>query len=1099
MGTAQSKPTVIMDARKFVRYINNGAASKLRFFEEAVERMGAQVGKNLRLASLDATSIMFEDVDKNTYYLADVKKANRGRVDVDNIRQIQIIEEEKSNQFNKNCRDLVEAICGGNLKQADRVFTKIEGQRYQSKVIPESGWITLKDGIARRVRASNRIVSDNHIDNIVKLFTESVRDNVEMDRGRIVRGTLSDGTQKFIIPINEYTRRRLVAHKMRSIAEQAYKSDAFKKFVLRIGSLMCEGNVKESCNTAAKFLREEQEFCLLTRNGMRYLVENTLASQGEFNSFLSKDITNVIFRTNLAVNRHAIVESWTKAAQKAQNASLLTNINILSESKNFEDDHNEFLNIVFNEELDIQQARAKAYRTCLKVIAGVIPELEDDDEETTASVDELNELIERLSGAEADTDAILQAEELLANISDSLIDNIQSLEGFDREPGEEGSSGEEEEEGSQLFPMVEVGEEEEEEEGGMPPGEEGEEEGGMPPMPPGPGEELPLAADAEHPGRSKKISDMNLTGLLEHVENWRLNGELYLNKFGYDKCTKQLNNYVKQCMKLGPSTNIIREHFENMRQRMFDTNGHELLEDMDNDPYLNSLTVALNGPNKILHSDNNNDPERDPDFIGRKVSESKLDRDYYQSIIEAEKPYGSARVPSGISDPATDPLRMDDLQGSGIAGKSTQKSDGRSAGGEAGGYQAKQRGSGLAGKGMKPVDGRKGNHSTSGSAGGSLRMDDMQSGGGVQSKGLHSSDGRKGSVGSSETSSESAIPVSGGDPATTKGGYSSVGLSMGKDFQGTGGKGSVTGKSIANTDGVSGDGAKSAKGYEASGGPTAVSIRMDELHGKDGIADETPSGNHPGDTGKVGSDGGTKKISGGGDMGILQGKEGVAEDFSPEHIAELIDLMEQTLCPHGKEACPEDCTCDMTCLCKQAMNEEEEGGGKVPPEFLENIICNDCNNKKKECTCEEPASEAQYKGPSYKKIGYKRSSINPMEDMQQDPSNLVETDDDFGAGSLGDTEVLSDEDIVVIAGKPDKVAKALADILPGLGGGKVPELEPGDITGEEMPDIGEMPESEPEGLEGLEGLEGEADEEADEEVMGAAFEEGEAEEEELED
>ena len=41
--------------------------------------------------------------------------------------------------------------------------------------------------------------------------------------------------------------------------------------------------------------------------------------------------------------------------------------------------------------------------------------------------------------------AILQAEELLASISDSLIDNIQSLESFDHEPGEEETEEEEHE------------------------------------------------------------------------------------------------------------------------------------------------------------------------------------------------------------------------------------------------------------------------------------------------------------------------------------------------------------------------------------------------------------------------------------------------------------------------------------------------------------------------------------------------------------------------------------------------------------------------------------------------------------------------------
>jgi hypothetical protein len=413
MSSKATNAPVIMDARKFVRQINNSASSKLKFFEEAVVRMGQSAGKSLRLTSLDNTNVIYEDVDKNQYYLADIKKGTRGRVHFENIRPIQIVEEDKASQFQKNVKELVENICSGELTTADKIFNKIEGQRFRSKVIPESGWITPRDGISRHVPVSTRIVKDDHVANIIRLFTEAVKDDVEVEKGRIIRGTLADHEQKFVIPINEYTRRRLVAFKMRECASNAYKSSAFQSLVLECASLVCEGKVEDAVKLAARFLKEEQEFSLLDPRKMHALVENALATRCQFNTMLAADLSKLFYKTNAKVNHDTILEAWTKMARKAEHAGLLTNVNILSESDDFEGDYATFLDIVFNEELNVQDARSKAYRTTLRVIGSILPDMESEDgEDVSASVDELNELVERLSGPEPDTDAVLQAEEL---------------------------------------------------------------------------------------------------------------------------------------------------------------------------------------------------------------------------------------------------------------------------------------------------------------------------------------------------------------------------------------------------------------------------------------------------------------------------------------------------------------------------------------------------------------------------------------------------------------------------------------------------------------------------------------------------------------
>lgn len=1010
---SQTAP-VVMDARKFVRQVNNSAAAKLKFFEESVAQMGKSVGKNLRLTSLDTTNVIYEDVDKNTYYIADISKGNRGKVHLENIRPIQIVEEDKATQYHKNVGDLVDAICEGQLTQADKIFNKIESQRFRAKVIPESGWITLKDGVARHVPVSTRIVREDHASNIIRLFTEATRDDVEVDKGRIIKGTLSDSHEKFIIPINEYTRRRLVAHKMKEAAENAYKSHAFQNLVMECAALMCEGKIGDAVKVSAKFLKEEQEFCLLNRKGMRKLVEGAMATRAQFNSMLAGDVAKLLYKTNLKVNRASILEAWTKMAQKSEAAALLTNVNILSESEDLEEDYEKFLGLVFNEEMDIQTARAKAYRTTLRVIASILPDLEDEEgEEVSASVDELNELIERLSGGEPDTDAILQAEELLAGISDSLIDSVQDLEGFDAVPGEEEEGMEGEEEG-ELVPLPEVGAGEEEEEGmedeGLPPGPPGEEEeeiGGPPPPP-------PMESIQK---RLVPVERMNTSKLLEELEDWRIHGDSFLREYGYDQCYTDMERYIKRCIELGPSANVIRENFETMRTRMVDT-GSEVLDDLDeDDPYSESVIAALNGSDKLLESNNPTDPERDPNFWGSQEKElsfeERINQSYRHTFAEGEQPW---EMSGGLSDAGG--LRMDDLRGGGgVADKSPSKSDGRSSGGQAAGYHASQKGTGVAKKGAKPVDGRKGEHSTSGSAGGSTRMDDKQGGGGVQSQGVGSTDGRSGSKQAS-TQSEStkgAGDTSGGNPALQKGGYSSVGLSMGKDFQGSG-KGGVVPKTLKHGDGASGDGANSAKKYEASGGLSGSGHDMSEFQGGDGVEDDSLDSDPHKGQGKVKSDGGLKASKKGGDMSHNQGSEGVAESLTPERIAALIAEMEE------KDPCTK-CECEpCECEVSEAMDK-----------------CSTCNKPTFACKCEgdsssddkpdtppsdddEAKSEAQYKGSSrkYHHPGYEKSKL---------ASEAVER-------------------VAAFIGTPDSVAAAVDQALSGLDLGD--DLG-GDDLGGEMP------------------------------------------------
>lgn len=1007
---------IVMDARKFVRHINNGAAAKLRFFEEAVQRMGKNVNRNLRLTSLDSSSIIYEDVDKNAYYVADIAKAGRGRVSFDNIRQIQVVEEEKANQFNQNCMSLVEAVCNEDFKSADKVFSKIESQRFRNRVIPESGWMTLKDGIARHIPVNRQIVKEDHARNIINLFKEATQDTVKVDRGKIVSCTISDDTNKFVIPVNEYTRRRIIARKMRTVAENAYKSGAFSDLVVEVASLICENRVSQAVKLASKFLREEQEFCMLDSDGMQELVENALATRCEFNSMLANDTATLLHRTNLRVNRDSIVEAWSRMAQKAENANLLNNVSVLAESDNFESDHDKFLDIVFNEEADVQASRAQAYLTAIKVIAAALPDLGDEDEELSSSLDELDELMARLRDPEPDTDAVQQAEELLASLSDNLVDQVHSLENFDADPGDEDElGGEDEDEDGEMLELPEVeGDEEEEEEdlGGI----EAEE---APPM----GEE-PMGGEGMPESYASKftpVEQMSIADLNEELESWQIYGDTYLAEDGYADCFDQMDRYIGRCIEVGPKASMIREQFESMRDRMVMTGDEILSEDESiEDLYSRSVQVAL-GDEAV-----SSDPEADPNFWSDQIrSESRINRNY-RHILAEEQP---GTMSGGLR--GADGLSMRDLQGEGgVESRGTRHVSGRDgsgadtadgyemSGGLSGkGHEMDQSGGGVQSKGLRSADGRKGDGAETGddyemsgglSGAGSLRMDDLQGGGGVQSKSLGHSDGRRGR-GAGQMDEEAGVAA---------GGPSSAGERM-SDLQGGGG---VQNKSVHKGK-HGGQGASASENYTASGGLRDAGLRMDDLQGGDGVEDSGMDSA----LGKSRNEGSLTEPASGGDasgMGKGQGGGGVkpekgkgfAESMTIENIAAMIEgeQLDEEWGPgnplydhqHGGGKDKKDKKDKNGANGTNGTNGDSKGGhdqdGDKKPD-KDGDGKPDWADKDDDSKDKDP-EEAQYKGPSkkYHSPGYEKSRLaaegkgfaEDISDLDSILDALTESDDE---------------------------------------------------------------------------------------------------------
>jgi len=607
-GTDQNTnpASLTMDARKFLRAINTSAQARIVFFEDSIKAIGQKVNKNFRLTSLDVNSLIFEDVDQNHYYHADLSRKSGGKIEISNIRPITIVDEQKSESFEKHCHDLVECLSRDDFKGADKAFRTIEVQRFRPSVIPNNGWVTTRDGAAHYIAVESNSGKVN-IPAITEAFCEAISEFVELDEdGKVLRCEFPESGEKFDIPINEMTRRRLVAHHMKSVAESAWRSDSYKKLIENIAGNVSVGNVQRSVQLAAKFLKENQEFSLLTADETKRLVDNALASTGQFSSILAEDVATLLYRTNLKVNKDDICESWEKTALKAENAELLHSAKLLESSNNFAADYDAFLGKILNEGLDVQSARAKAYLTTLKVINSIIAKMEGKED----LANQVESMIAELEEPEPSTEIILEAEQLLCSIPDTLVDRIVTLENYTEIPGlDEGpaAGGPAEPAGAAVSlpskgggggglgggglgglggpggpgggpggpgggpagapgaPGLEGGEEEEEE-GKKPPGEE--EEG------------LPESKKI----KAAVIEEMTLQQLSSELDHWKTDGHIYLAEDGFDDCNRQFARYIKRCEELDASQ--LREQFESLRNVMIET-GEDVIDDSvdSSDPY----------------------------------------------------------------------------------------------------------------------------------------------------------------------------------------------------------------------------------------------------------------------------------------------------------------------------------------------------------------------------------------------------------------------------------------------------------------------------------------------------------------------------------
>ena len=422
---------VIMDSRRFLSSLNDSVQAKVGFIESKISQMGKSIGKNWKLAALRNTNLYIEecDQDHNQFYQADYKRLKGGKIVVENIKPVHIVEGEKSKLFLESCYDLVNAIESNDQKGMANAFSRMASQRFSSRAIPVSGKVRTRDGVVRTINVQTDIKFDESTKaTLVDLIVESLKDQVTIKDGLVVEGRFTDGTP-LRLPVTKWSKHKVVARTMREAAQNAYWSRGFQNRVYQIAQLLHEDKVDDAVKAIAPFLKEYEEFTLLTREQVKTLVENALATNGIFNQQLCDNTALLMYRTNLKVNKDTILTEWRRIAKASQHPTLLENTNILARAKNFEVAADRFLQLVF-EAMSNRDVTAEALATTLEVLKERTPKIKESSELSS----KLDDLINRLKGKEFDDNSIYEAEDFIATVQEELTMG-EDLQNFDEVPG----------------------------------------------------------------------------------------------------------------------------------------------------------------------------------------------------------------------------------------------------------------------------------------------------------------------------------------------------------------------------------------------------------------------------------------------------------------------------------------------------------------------------------------------------------------------------------------------------------------------------------------------------------------------------------------
>jgi len=245
------------------------------------------------------------------------------------------------------------------------------------------------------------VVSEDTVELVVESITKLMQDNVIVEGNQVVGARIGDIDLK--LPVTETMRRCSVAKEMKVVAESAWQSPRFQKFISNVAGMVSNSMIREAVAESTKFLKEYQEFSLLNLTEMESLVSDALATMNQYNPVLVENAALLLYKTNTQANKKDILGAWEKTARVANDSTLLEDVYNLSKSEDFNNDYQEFLHKVIVEGTKIPEDFLEKFLLVLKKMLKDEIESMEDREEEGIEADETSSTINDLLGNEEES------------------------------------------------------------------------------------------------------------------------------------------------------------------------------------------------------------------------------------------------------------------------------------------------------------------------------------------------------------------------------------------------------------------------------------------------------------------------------------------------------------------------------------------------------------------------------------------------------------------------------------------------------------------------------------------------------------------------
>lgn len=324
--------------KKFLRTINSGMPSTIKYFKDKIKSIGEKTNRNLELTTVNGSTIIFEDIDKNAYYQGKIYRAESGSIsEIKDIEKLEIYDEHRGKLLSEAYDNLIEGISKDDYKQANNAFNKLKVFKFRNSVTPNNGNVICKDGEIHKITINEQFNINAHV--LKETFEQFIEDKAFKDEDDEISSIvlaedieLKETLKK--VPSKEIMEVKIALERERM--KKAYQTPEFVNLIFEVAKLINEDKLEEAIIKTSSYISEEQTLLLLTESELIDTIGYALATKGVFNDTIGYHVANVISETGLQTNKKDMIDFWQDVDAQINNKKIKSLIESLHQN-NFDE------------------------------------------------------------------------------------------------------------------------------------------------------------------------------------------------------------------------------------------------------------------------------------------------------------------------------------------------------------------------------------------------------------------------------------------------------------------------------------------------------------------------------------------------------------------------------------------------------------------------------------------------------------------------------------------------------------------------------------------------------------------------------------------